>query len=504
MSIVSSNMISKHYCPKCNSFDLFKLHRSFVEKRIFGSQNKFQCKACEQVFKPSVFESNIPKEVPVFIDQIQQHPTAHPATQAGVANEAKVSPQANVEPQVKESPRVAVEDPMIQKVVEESNVEKAIIEKAVATEAAAEVKQTTSSNLSNASSKMMLNGDFMSEDNFKVTETVRPKADEQKAITKPKVRKAPPAHNGSEQFVDEPILTTEKKGVWPYVLGSAMILLGAAYAFVWMPLTSNASTSDITQMDMSIGSPGQVWSDTNSKVASVLPEVVNLKDIDNIEKTVVSSSAQLESGTPPVKSDIRVKLEEIALGGESKDSEVVEQPAQALLLAKADVVAETGEVKIKQTIVDNTIGIKTATAVIDSKKPVIKAASLKGMDFKLKHNIGTKADNALGGLSLAKSEKKAATVSSSIPAEAKQSNVVIETKNTVDVPLPDTSVRQYVVKSAATSPVLKTFSKPAEVKAVVPKPKTQSVKKKSISADSKKLLEQAAVKLMQQDLDKLF
>jgi hypothetical protein len=495
-------MISKHYCPKCNSFDLFKLHRSFVEKRILGSQNKFQCKACEQVFKPSVFESNIPKEVPVFIDQIQQSSTANAAPHTSKVSEADDAPQ------VKESPRVAVEDPMIQKVAEESIVEKANIEKAAVKEAAVEVKQTTSS----ASSKMMLNGDFMSEDNFKVTETVRAKADEQKAIKKPKVRKAPPAHNGGEQFVDEPILTTERKGVWPYAVGSAMVLLGAAYAFVWMPLTSNASTSDITQMDMSIGSPGQVWSDTKAKVASVLPEVVSLKEGDSL----------VRSGMPPVKSDIQIKLEEIALGGDSKESDLAESSTQALLLAKADLSTETSEeivlgksgpteadeVKIEQVIVDKTIDLKPTTAVTGSSQSATKVASMKGMDFKLKHNIGTKADNALGGLSLAKKVKKGLATDSVVTAlpaaEAMQSNVVIEASNAVQVPLPDTSVRQYVVKSAATSPVLKVVSKQAEVKAAISKPRTQSVKKKSTSSESEKLLERAAVKLMQQDLDKLF
>jgi hypothetical protein len=506
-------MISKHYCPKCNSFDLFKLHRSFVEKRILGSQNKFQCKACEQVFKPSLFESNIPKEVPVFIDQIQQSPIANAVpqakviTQASVVPPAKVASQADVAPEVKAPPRAAVKDPIVEKVAEESVVDKVIIKKAVDQEATIEVKQTSSSTLSNTSSQMMLNGDFMSEDNFKVTETVKPKADEQKAAKKPKVRKAPPAHKGGEQFVDEPILTTEKKGVWPYALASAMVLLGAAYTFVWMPLTSNASTSDITQMDMSIGSPGKVWSDAKAKVASVLPEVVNLKDYDTVEKRVENSSAQLVSGTPLVKSDIQVKLEEIALGGDGNEPAVVEQSAQALLLAKAELSTEKDEVKVEQAIIDR--DLKPSSIPMDSKLPVTQAASNAVKDFTLKHNIGTKADNALGGLSLAKKQKKAQPASPPVSAavEPKQSNVVIETNDAISVPLPVTSVRQYVVKSAKPQRELKAaVNEPEKVRAVVTKTKvnTKITKKKSISSDNKKLLEQAAVKLMQQDLDKLF
>ena len=77
MSIVSSNMISKHYCPQCNSFDLLKLHRNFLQKRILGSENKLQCQACGEVFKNVAFDQNIPIEVPVFIETA--NPIAVPA-----------------------------------------------------------------------------------------------------------------------------------------------------------------------------------------------------------------------------------------------------------------------------------------------------------------------------------------------------------------------------------------------------------------------------------------
>jgi hypothetical protein len=491
-------MISKHYCPKCHSFDLFKLHRSFVEKRILGSENKFQCRSCEQVFKPSVFESNLPKEVPVFLDQIQQRPMANTASQASISPKPKVAPQA------------AVKDPQVEKVVEASPVNEVAVE---------DTPVITSSNVSTKSSQMMLNGDFMSEDNFKVTETVRNKADEQKAIKKTKVRKAPPAHKSDEQFVDEPIITTEKKSVWPYALGSAMVLLGASYAFIWMPLTSNASTSDLTQMDMSIGSPGQVWSDAKVNTASVLPEVVDVDNNDSVEKTVLSSSVQHRPGTPQIKSDIQVKLEEIALGKESKvetgnDSEALESlaaakmPTKALFMEKTSAASETIDVKLKQEIPDVSMVVETAPSVISSEQPLTEVASLKVKDYSLKHNTGTKADNALGGLSSANSPKKVLTVNSSVPtvATVKQSNSVIEANKKVKVPLPETSVRQYAVKPVSTTPpVLQVENKPAEIKAVLAKPVRQTVKKKQvISTDNTKLLERAAVKLMQQDLDKLF
>ena len=488
MSIVSSNMISKHYCPKCHSFDLFKLHRSFVEKRILGSQNKFQCRACEQVFKPSVFESNIPKEVPVFIDQIRQK------AEAG------------------ETPKVAVQDPLVKKAVDELAVEEASVEKvdnisATVETTTVEVKQTAHSSLSKTSSQMMLNGDFMSEDNFKVTETVRPKTDEQKPVNKPKVRKAPPAHNNSQQYVDEPILTTEKKGVWPYVAGSAMVLLGAAYAFVWMPLISNAGTTDVTQMDMSIGSPGQVWSDSSLEAVSELPEVVELKESETVKKLVTDAADQLGSEAVPVKSEIQVKLEEIALGKELKNPEAVEQTKQAVLLAKTEIIAEAKEaIELKPS--SESIDSKNKPAEVVINKPA-KATTLTVKDYTLKHIIGTKADIALGGLSSdkPKQEKLPLSPPASSVIETDQSKITLEAESKVQVPLPDTSVRQYVVKpEKAAQPVLKAVTKPAVIKTVKAdvKPRAPVVKKQSAVSDSEKLLERAAVKLMQQDLDKLF
>jgi len=92
--------------------------------------------------------------------------------------------------------------------------------------------------------------------------------------------------------------------------------------------------------------------------------------------------------------------------------------------------------------------------------------------------------------------------------ETDQSKITLEAESKVQVPLPDTSVRQYVVKpEKAAQPVLKAVTKPAVIKTVkadVKPRRAPAVKKQLDISDSEKLLERAAVKLMQQDLDKLF
>ena len=67
MSTPSSNMISKHYCPECGGFELVKLHRSFIQKRIFKAPNKLFCQNCELVLSFDDFSNNLAKEVPVFL-----------------------------------------------------------------------------------------------------------------------------------------------------------------------------------------------------------------------------------------------------------------------------------------------------------------------------------------------------------------------------------------------------------------------------------------------------
>ena len=64
----SSNMISKNYCPDCGGFDLVKLHRSFIQKRILDAPNKLSCQECGRVLSITDFSNNIAKEMPLFLD----------------------------------------------------------------------------------------------------------------------------------------------------------------------------------------------------------------------------------------------------------------------------------------------------------------------------------------------------------------------------------------------------------------------------------------------------
>lgn len=76
MHTPSSNMVSKHYCLACGSFNLVKLHRSFVQKRIFNSPNKLQCQSCEQILSINDMNDNLPREVPLFIEDVEPSSSA--------------------------------------------------------------------------------------------------------------------------------------------------------------------------------------------------------------------------------------------------------------------------------------------------------------------------------------------------------------------------------------------------------------------------------------------
>lgn len=109
MSIVSSNMISKHYCPECESFDLSKLRRSFAQKYILNAENKLRCNACNNVFESSAFDVSTPKEVPLFLNESDSlaersaiiNPVSKPSGAASVSSDlAQSSPFDNGESQL--------------------------------------------------------------------------------------------------------------------------------------------------------------------------------------------------------------------------------------------------------------------------------------------------------------------------------------------------------------------------------------------------------------------
>jgi len=426
-------MISKHYCPTCDSFDLIKLRRNFIHKHVLDSVNKLQCRDCGSVFKPDVFEDNIPKEAPAF-------------------NEMTKSVMAS-------QPKAAVIDPSA---TEEVAI---IVPKKAAVAAAPTVIRSGS----------MRTHDLMSEDNFQVTETVLSRAKDTTPLSKKiKVHKAPPKQSGSgdEKFVDEIILINEKKALWPYMFASLLVFLGTAYAFLWMPMTLNAGEKSAAQVDMTIGEPNQALAaiKKTAPVTSVKP--------DEVSPVVPTKSAQVISKEPLVK-----------VAANSTDKPIAKKP----LTLQTDSTA--------------------------------KMASLQTLNPRLQSDLGTKADKALGGLSLYKDNTKApnslppktrsdvsaVTSIAKVPvpqiiARVVQMTVTKTNISLMDVPIPDASVRRYVTpKVKKPTPALA-----ANVTKQI-KP-ARSVKRKTIdqenlnkqTADSNvQLLEQVAVKLMEQDLDKL-
>ena len=378
MSIVSSNMISKHYCPKCQSFDLLKTHRSFVQKNILGCANKFQCRSCDTVIKQKGFDKNIPKEVPVFMDK----------------------------------PLRMSADDIMPTVVEETFVV-AAEQKELSELLTSEVEVPTGQ------------GDYLPEDNFRVTETMLSSTSDGKPTKNKKTRvyNAPPKLSGCEQLVDEPILVQRKKVVWPFAVGSLLVLSGAAYAYIWMPLTTHTGLNNLAQMDMSIGSPLPVASGVN--INTPMRSAITSFELDKAiaVKNDLSGSVKFEIAEA-VASD-RVETESIGV-----------------------LAAENQEVKIAtEVVVEN---LATSVVVIPPQAQEWIVINLESP--RLIGAISTKADQA---------------------------------ESLVDVPLPSSSVRLYVVAASKR-----------------PKP-SSIVKKKRVNNDTTELLEKVAVKFMQQDLDRL-
>ena len=313
MLTASTNMISKHYCPQCESFDLIKLHRGFVEKRILGSENKLQCRACGEILKRKVFEENIPRAVPSFIE----------------------SPGTIVDPTINATLGADVLD------VDAITASTMTFEDITSVE----VMQSTSE-----------------EDSELLEMSVGP-------------GKAPPEPTGDAQLVDETIQVSEKKGVWPYVAASLIVFFGTAYAFIWMPMSLSAQETDMTTVDMTIGKPLQT---------------VSSKPVD--EPTLEA-------------------VEEVTLP-------VLAETVAAPINAKASLPT----VEKFKPEADESVSAEFQLSSANTEKAVVEQIS----NPRLMPDLGTKADNTLGGLSKASSP------------------INVDIESLVDVPQLRTSVRQYV------------------------------------------------------------
>jgi len=56
-------MLSNHYCPQCSSFNIKRVHRGFIKKRIFLAQPSYECRDCHVKFTKKTLLRNEPKEL---------------------------------------------------------------------------------------------------------------------------------------------------------------------------------------------------------------------------------------------------------------------------------------------------------------------------------------------------------------------------------------------------------------------------------------------------------
>lgn len=63
----SSNMASKHYCPRCESFNLKRLHRGYFKKVILKQPVQYICRECQEQTSEVAIAANETRQVPVFI-----------------------------------------------------------------------------------------------------------------------------------------------------------------------------------------------------------------------------------------------------------------------------------------------------------------------------------------------------------------------------------------------------------------------------------------------------
>ena len=64
-----SNMASRQYCPKCDSFNLKRLQRGYFKRVILKRPITFICRECYEEVSEGVLMRNEVREVPLFISQ---------------------------------------------------------------------------------------------------------------------------------------------------------------------------------------------------------------------------------------------------------------------------------------------------------------------------------------------------------------------------------------------------------------------------------------------------
>ena len=387
MSIVSSNMITKNYCPKCESFDLIKLQRSFLHKHILDSENKMQCRDCGEVSKRQAIEQNIPREVRTFLDS--------PSSTAAMVSGFQVA------------------------------------------------------------------GDTPEYD-YQVTETYTNKDS------------FPPEHSGDDQLIDEAIFVKEEKGFWPYIVASLLVMFGAAYSFIWMPMNLSAEEAGTTQIDMTIGKPAELMAE--DKLAKQKPVNDEAKsELQVPQKTTLKAVSPKYVPDPGSKADI-------ALGG-LMSSDQRPQPKKVLLSSASKELPN-------EEVIDVVSEVKPATTLIQDESTRLVEVRLP----KTYLDIDEKPDQT----SIVDDEIQQNT----------ESELETETAATIPVKTvsPVASNRKAAALLGLSMEDLSALTSTSSVRpASITKKQAvaQKVTKRQVPDVNTQLVEKAAVKFMQQDLDKL-
>ena len=474
-------MISKQYCPKCESFDLLKLRRNFFHKRILGTENKLQCKACGEVFKPHVFEQNIPREIPVFLEN------ANPAVAAAAT------------PKVPQHP---------------------------------------------------INHDVEQQDDIKITETVLSSSEGYIELSEinSDLNMAPPEHDGDDLLVDEAIFVKEKKGVWPYLTATLLVLCGAAYTFIWMPMTLNAGETDTIQVDMSIGEPTQMlaevkpiaeFSEMKTQVVEVEKKLAKEQLVKNAIPKVIKSTLQAPKEAAPTVINPRLIADagtkaDNALGGLSSASQVkkpfmpsiapevvtAKKSSDIKVLEDADTLAKKSQqtetsraVPVKQALttkVNVPVAVKKATASTLDKSPRLVEVPLP--KTYLSEDVMV-VSHQKGGEGIKSSQKNAKTIHEKV-TNIRSRGLSSGTKISSTAPKKEQRpVRTILYKKKAAAILGVSIQDLSALTSKNPVRPAKTMKKRSVirkvtnssvTDANAQLVEKAAVKFMEQDLDKLF
>ena len=58
---------TRQYCPKCESFNIRRVHRGLINKFLLNGASQFQCDDCGTKLSEKVFTTNKLKRLPEFL-----------------------------------------------------------------------------------------------------------------------------------------------------------------------------------------------------------------------------------------------------------------------------------------------------------------------------------------------------------------------------------------------------------------------------------------------------